>query len=202
MQQGRALGVALMIVCSSVGGATAEETKPTNAIRVVEATYGGNCAGVAKGNVTKYIASACDGTDLCNYRVYYKNMSGDPAADCRKAFRVTYVCGKNKKPRDVCLRGRGWHGWRRGRGKQFLPSALFERRLARASEGETERGRNSSRCRSPPTHCTSSYTKYPTTITTMAMAVSRPLEDWLKFKNPAAPAMRREGRGLGKERWR
>jgi hypothetical protein len=77
MQQGCALGVALMIVCSSVGGATAEETKPTNAIRVVEATYGGNCMGVAKGNVTKFVASTCDGTDLCNYRVYYKNMGGD-----------------------------------------------------------------------------------------------------------------------------
>jgi hypothetical protein len=49
---------------------TAEEKKPANAIRVLEATYGGNCTGVAKGNVTKFIASACDGTDLCNYRVY------------------------------------------------------------------------------------------------------------------------------------
>jgi hypothetical protein len=74
----------------------------------LEATYGGNCAGVAKGNVTKYIASACDGTDLCNYRVYYKNMSGDPAADCRKAFRVTYVCGKNKKPETCALERLAW----------------------------------------------------------------------------------------------
>ena len=102
MQQGCALGVALMIVCSSVGGATAEETKPTNAIRVVEATYGGNCAGVAKGNVTKFIAAACDGTDLCNYRVYYKDMGGDPAAGCKKALRITYVCGKNTKNPETC----------------------------------------------------------------------------------------------------
>ena len=42
-------GAALMILCSSIGSVTAEEKKPTNAIRVVEATYGGNCAGVAKG---------------------------------------------------------------------------------------------------------------------------------------------------------
>jgi hypothetical protein len=112
MHQRLALGgVALMILCSSVGSGTAEEKKPTNAIRIVEATYGGNCAGVAKGNVTKFIASTCDGTDLCNYRVYYKNMGGDPAAGCRKAFRVNYICGKNTKPRDLCLRGRGWHGW-------------------------------------------------------------------------------------------
>src|SRR5262245_20824290 len=83
--------VAFMILCSAVGSVSAEEKKPANAIRVLEATYGGNCAGVAKGNVTKFIASACDGTDLCNYRVYYKNMDDDPAAGCKKAFRVTYV---------------------------------------------------------------------------------------------------------------
>ena len=98
MHQGRALGVAFMVLCSSVGSVTAEEKKPTNAIRVVEATYGGNCTGVAKGNVTKFVASTCDGTDLCNYRVYYKNMDGDPAPGCKKAFRVNYVCGKNRKP--------------------------------------------------------------------------------------------------------
>ena len=104
MHQRLALGgVALMILCSSVGSVTAEEKKPTNAIRVVEATYGGNCAGVAKGNVTKFIASTCDGTDLCNYRVYYKNMGGDPAAGCRKAFRVNYICGKNTKPETCAL---------------------------------------------------------------------------------------------------
>jgi hypothetical protein len=74
-----------------------------------------------------------------------------------------------------------------------LPSALFERRLERAAEGGNQnRKKLVARCRSPPTHCTSSHTKCPTTITTMAMAVSRPLEDWLKFKNPAAPAVKRE----------
>src|SRR5262245_46749296 len=76
----------------------AEEKKPANATRVQEATYCGNCTGVAKGNVTKFIASACDGTDLCNYRVYYKNMGGDPAVECKKAFRVGYCkrhCGRN-----------------------------------------------------------------------------------------------------------
>ena len=38
MHQGWALSVAFMILCSSVGSVTAEEKKPTNAIRVVEAT--------------------------------------------------------------------------------------------------------------------------------------------------------------------
>ena len=102
MQKGCALGVALMIVCSSVGGATAEETKPTNAIRVVEATYGGNCMGVAKGNVTKFVASTCDGTDLCNYRVYYKNMG---AVTLRQAAKrpsaSTTSAGKIGNPRPV-----------------------------------------------------------------------------------------------------
>ena len=76
-----------------------------------------------------------------------------------------------------------------GEGEQILPSALFERRLARTSEGKTKSGRNSSRCRSPPTRCTSGHTKCPITIITMAMAVSL-AGDWLK--NPEAPAVRRE----------
>src|SRR5262245_3932286 len=102
MHQGWALGsVAFTILFSAVGGVTAEDKKPANAIRVLEATYGGNCAGVAKGNVTQFIASAC-GTDLCNYRVYYKNMGGDPATGCKKAFRVTFVCGKNTKKPETC----------------------------------------------------------------------------------------------------
>jgi hypothetical protein len=41
--------VAFTILCSPVGSVTAKEEKPRNAIRVLEATYGGNCAGVAKG---------------------------------------------------------------------------------------------------------------------------------------------------------
>jgi hypothetical protein len=79
---------------------------------------------------------------------------------------------KKYETRDLRLGGRGGHGWRGRRVKQFLSPALFERRRARASEGQIERRENSSRCRSPPSHCTSSHTKYPTTITTMAMAVS------------------------------
>src|SRR5262249_24381132 len=103
MHRGWTLGwVAFMILCSPGANVTAAEEKHLNAIRVLEATYGGNCEGVAKGNVTKFIASACDGADLCNYRVYYKNMGGDPAAGCKKAFRVTYVCGKNTKNPETC----------------------------------------------------------------------------------------------------
>ena len=173
MHQGWAVGsVAFMILCFPVESVTAEEKKPANAIRVLEATYGGNCAGVGKGNVTKFIASACDGTDLCNYRVYYKNMGGDPAAGCKKAFRVTFVCGKNTKPETCGLEAEAGKGGEDGEDKQLLPFALFERRRALSSEGEIKSGWNSTCHRSRTTHGTTSHTKYPTTITTMAMALT------------------------------
>ena len=145
MHQGRALGcVAFVILCSAIGSVTAEEKTPANPIRVLEATYGGNCAGVAKGNVTKYIASACDGTDLCNYRVYYKNMGGDPAADCRKAFRVTFICGKNKKPETCALEAEAGMGGDEGEANKFcllhcLSEGSRERRKAKPKEEETRR---------------------------------------------------------------
>jgi hypothetical protein len=52
MHQGCALGsVAFMILCSAVGSVIAEEKKPANAIRVLEATYGGEtCALEAEGH--------------------------------------------------------------------------------------------------------------------------------------------------------
>ena len=81
--------------------AAAAEDKRTNRIKVLEATYGGNCTGVAAGNATTFVASACNDQDLCNYRVYYKNIGGDPAAGCDKEFRVTYSCGKSTK-RETC----------------------------------------------------------------------------------------------------
>src|SRR5262249_36273726 len=69
MHRGWTLGwVAFMILCSPGANVTAAEEQPRNAIRVLEATYGVNCEGVGKGNVTKVVASACDGTDRCNYR--------------------------------------------------------------------------------------------------------------------------------------
>jgi hypothetical protein len=85
-------------VTDDVGAA---ENKRSNAIKVLEATYGGNCQGVTKGNVTRFVASACDSKDLCNYRVYHKNLGGDPAEGCEKNFAVSYTCGKNTKP-DAC----------------------------------------------------------------------------------------------------
>jgi hypothetical protein len=146
MHKGCALGlVALMILCSPVGSVTAKEKKPANAIRVLEATYGGNCEGVTKGNVTKFIASTCDGTDLCNYHVYYKKMGGDPAAGCKKAFRVTFVCGKNTKNPDTCaLEAEAGKGGEDGEANNFcllhcLSEGSRERRTAKSKEEGTRR---------------------------------------------------------------
>src|SRR5262245_41642610 len=144
MHKGWALGsVTLIVLCSSVGSVTAEDKKPRNAIKVLEATYGGNCAGIAKGNVTQFIASACDGTDLCNYRVYYKNMGGDPAAGCKKAFRVTFVCGKNTKNPETCaLEAEAGKGGEDGEINNFcllhcLSEGPRERRKAKSKEEGT-----------------------------------------------------------------
>jgi hypothetical protein len=122
MGQSRALGCvafAIVYVSVSVGDVIAAEKKPTNVIRILEATYGGNCAGVAKGNVTRFVAATCDGTDLCNYRVYYKNMGGDPAPDCEKAFRVTYICGKSSKPETCALEAEAGKGGENGQSNHF-----------------------------------------------------------------------------------
>ena len=137
-------GVAFTNLCSPIGSVIAKEEKPRNAIRVLEATYGGNCAAVAKGNATKFIASACDGTDLCNYRVYYKNMGGDPAPGCRKAFSVNYVCGKNTKPETCSLGAEAGMGGDDGEANNFcllhcLTEGSRERRKAKPKEEGTRR---------------------------------------------------------------
>jgi hypothetical protein len=93
------LGAALLSLLPSK--LDAAERKHTNVIKVIEATYGGNCKGVAKGNATRYVAEACDSRDLCNFRVYYKQLGGDPAAGCDKDFKVAYSCGRSTK-RDTC----------------------------------------------------------------------------------------------------
>jgi hypothetical protein len=145
MHRGWALGpVAFMILCCPLGSAAAEEKKPRNAIKVLEATYGGNCIGVAKGNVTKFLASACDGTHLCNYRVYYKNMGGDPAEACKKNFRVAYVCGKNAKPETCALAAEAGKGGEEGESNNFcllhcLSEGSGERRKAKPKEKEEAR---------------------------------------------------------------
>src|SRR5262245_8978533 len=99
-------------------GAAADK-KPAKAIKVLEATYGGNCAGIAKGNVTEFVGSKCNDTNLCNYRVYYKSMGGDPATGCKKDFSVTYSCGRKSKRETCTVAAEAGMGGEEGHPNQF-----------------------------------------------------------------------------------
>jgi hypothetical protein len=66
-------------------------------IQVVAGTYGGNCPRekfgdkIARGNVTAALAAACNGKDVCDYRVDYTKI-GDPAYGCRKTYVAEWRC--------------------------------------------------------------------------------------------------------------
>ncbi len=109
----------ILLAYSVTDDVGAAENKRSNAIEVLEATYGGNCQGVTKGNVTQFVASACDSKDLCNYRVYYKNLGGDPAEGCEKNFAVSYRCGKNTKPDACTLPAEAGKGGEEGHANHF-----------------------------------------------------------------------------------
>jgi hypothetical protein len=112
-----ALSLALIGLLSAPVGAAPK--KRTNIIKVLEATYGGNCTGVATGNATSFVAAACADNDLCNYRVYYKQLGGDPAPDCEKDFKVTYTCGRSNKPSTCELAAEAGKGGEEGYPNQF-----------------------------------------------------------------------------------
>jgi len=113
--------LALAALCVGVASddAAAVEKKPRKAIKVLEATYGGNCAGIAQGNVTEFVGSKCNDTNLCNYRVYYRSMGGDPAEGCEKNFSVTYSCGRKSKRETCTLAAEAGMGGEEGRPNQF-----------------------------------------------------------------------------------
>jgi hypothetical protein len=62
----------------------------TKGVQVLEATYGENCR-VARGNVTKHIASVCNGKNSCSYTIDY-TVIGDPAVGCAKDYSVEWKC--------------------------------------------------------------------------------------------------------------
>jgi hypothetical protein len=64
---------------------------PPNTITVTSATYGASCK-APKGNVTKFVQTACNGQSTCQYIVQYKTI-GDPAPGCVKDFTVEWTCG-------------------------------------------------------------------------------------------------------------
>jgi len=67
------------------------ERPPVGAIRVLGATYGGNC-GAPQNNVTGHIAAQCDGQASCTYVVDH-TVIGDPVVGCSKDYVVVWDCG-------------------------------------------------------------------------------------------------------------
>lgn len=63
-------------------------------IQVMQATYGKNC-GAAVGNVTRHIASQCDGRATCSYVIDYQ-IIGDPVYGCAKNYLVDYRCSQGR----------------------------------------------------------------------------------------------------------
>jgi hypothetical protein len=59
-------------------------------ITVAAATYGASCKQPI-GNVTKFLADACNGKTTCDYVVRYQTF-GDPAPGCGKDFSVQWTC--------------------------------------------------------------------------------------------------------------
>jgi hypothetical protein len=115
-----AASIAIVVALGSLPGTVdAAPKKRTNIIKVLEATYGGNCSGVEKGNATQFVAAACVDNDLCNYRVYYKQLGGDPAPECQKDFKVTYTCGRSTKPSSCEVPPEAGKGGEEGHPNQF-----------------------------------------------------------------------------------
>jgi hypothetical protein len=69
------------------------EESHRGAIRVISATYGGNCR-APRGNVTNALAGACNEHADCTYKIDY-TVLGDPAGGCQKDYQAEWVCGGN-----------------------------------------------------------------------------------------------------------
>jgi hypothetical protein len=72
---------------------------PGEGIRVLVATYGGNCD-AQRGNVTRRVALACNGSATCRFMVDIRQL-GDPSPGCRKTADVTWTCGGGGELRSV-----------------------------------------------------------------------------------------------------
>jgi peptidoglycan/LPS O-acetylase OafA/YrhL len=72
-------------------------------IRVLSATYGGNC-GARIGNATDAIGGACGSKATCDYTVDV-NKLGDPAHGCAKSFFVKFQCGGESVARTAAIPG-------------------------------------------------------------------------------------------------
>jgi len=96
---GEALGVAMDAannggVGTGTGSDNGTPTGPTQGagpITVTAATYGQNC-GQPRGNVTSFLAAACNGKADCTYEIHWETI-GDPAYGCQKDFIAEWSCG-------------------------------------------------------------------------------------------------------------
>jgi peptidoglycan/LPS O-acetylase OafA/YrhL len=80
----------------------------TAGIRLISATYGGNCGG-KHGNATRALVAECNGKDACDYTVDVAKL-GDPAGGCAKDFAVDYQCMPATAPREAALPGEAGFG--------------------------------------------------------------------------------------------
>ena len=97
------LGKSVELSCQSAGENEIPPAANWTGIRVISATYGGNC-GAPIGNATDAIGPACGGKRACDYTVDV-NKLGDPAPACSKSFFVKYQCGGEFAVRTAAVRG-------------------------------------------------------------------------------------------------
>jgi hypothetical protein len=85
----------MFFLAGFMGGLTWTHSAFADRIRVDTAIYGAN-VGVAANNAGAYVAGACDGKEVCSFRIDVQNL-GDPARGKPKDFVVSYTCGAAAK---------------------------------------------------------------------------------------------------------
>ena len=107
-----AVGITLLFIgCAIVQFGPAAIANMRAGMRVIEATYGANCAAsaspqntVKKGNATASVAEICNFATECTFTVDVMRL-GDPANGCGKDFTVTYKCSRSGDALTVGLPG-------------------------------------------------------------------------------------------------
>jgi peptidoglycan/LPS O-acetylase OafA/YrhL len=103
------LPVVAMLLCLAVSGVLdGGPDQVTSGIRLISATYGGNCGG-KRGNATRALVTECGGKDRCDYSVDVAKL-GDPAGGCAKDFTVDYMCMPGNLPRQSAVPGEAGFG--------------------------------------------------------------------------------------------
>lgn len=70
-----------------------------------EATYGGNCPGPQKGNLTAIAVDKCNGARRCDMAPAPTLITNDPAYGCYKQVKITYGCVGNGSVDNIALFG-------------------------------------------------------------------------------------------------